>query len=1259
MDFTKFQKLNSIIKTCSFEMIPIGKTRETMEKHNVIEEDAERKSNAELTKEVSVSFIREFIADYKEDMDWKDLYDAYGEDRARFTDIMNQKAEKLAKRFSDSFNEYINTFLKANGINDKKSKWSDSGYVDVVLPLYVSIHPDFSNDKYERAVASLLHCSNSLFKKYTTSYARIIAGTKKGSFADRSMENFQTACANSVMFDLISRNLSSVGSHDAFKEVFADAPLNMNEYLSQKGISRYNEFVGASFDESGQVIRYGVNHYINEWNQTHPDERMPKMHKLKKQILSIVEPSFRIRTINDETELFGTFDNIRTAEQRYAGMLESILENMNTADIYDKSGILVTSAERDSLANAITGEWSYFRRQIKEEEENRIREEYLQKKNRVKTKLTQKDNKQIEDALNKSIYSVADLNKMLGSDFGTIEEKLLDEYIRNKSKKESAYAQLVKTDFYDKKTIPAGDDVQRIQQYLDKVLSLTHVVRGLCADSQDPRTDFVFSDDVSSLEDDRVQIISCYNLIRNFVTKKREKTAKEKQIQLCFGRPAHFEQVWNNKQEGKFGNVDAALLEYAGKYYYMVPAAKNEAKLNFPVTDEPQMGECYNYLATKKAIGFAKAFAKFYIKSPEAMEGFEKTEEPFEISVGNDTMIISRKVYEDYEAKTFRESEEAKNKLIDCAKEFLSKNLSYCIYDWSVLKEANDYVNYGEFCNEVDSIAFRVINRYVSKKLVDDAVERGNLYMFEISSLDMYKDSSRMKNIMALRFNQIMNGLFTGDKSIIINNAPQIRYRPVVIEKKDVHPVGSRLVNKNTTDGRTIPGDVYLELCAYYNGKKDSLSPEASLYNEKVSVKDSDREHIKDKHYTEEKFLITFSYTANKNVASATSGYQLNEMVRKEIRENGCNIMAVIRGIDNLLYYAVVDENGNRIEAGDLNVVGDTDFYEKLTILGKQRYTDQKNWKHENKVADLKDTYLGQVCRKIASIAVKNNAVIVIDKINESTKRKNAAFDNNMYRKFENALVNSLTDYYDIGIRGDEPGSVKNPLQLTVKEDNGFQNGIIFYQFDTFTKNICMRTGFVNLLNTFEIKTVASKVAFLKKLSDIYYDNDINEFVFEFTWRNIGCILKDEELPLYDGMDKIWKVRTHFTRYMRNAEKNKYVEIDGTEVLKELIRKNHPDMIGGKIDVDRLTSEEVKKVFEIFTLYTNGYIPRMDDAESGYMSPACDWNNFGTIRYDEMTALQLAKKSSLMIGKVKSGKDWKDMNVSRVEWLNHVLKADW
>ena len=45
--------------------------------------------------------------------------------------------------------------------------------------------------------------------------------------------------------------------------------------------------------------------------------------------------------------------------------------------------------------------------------------------------------------------------------------------------------------------------------------------------------------------------------------------------------------------------------------------------------------------------------------------------------------------------------------------------------------------------------------------------------------------------------------------------------------------------------------------------------------------------------------------------------------------------------------------------------------------------------------------------------------------------------------------------------------------------------------------------------------------------------------------------------------------------------------------------------------------------------------------------------------FSAKAALQLAKKSSLMIGKVKSGKDWKDMNVSRVEWLNHVLKADW
>ena len=103
-----------------------------------------------------------------------------------------------------------------------------------------------------------------------------------------------------------------------------------------------------------------------------------------------------------------------------------------------------------------------------------------------------------------------------------------------------------------------------------------------------------------------------------------------------------------------------------------------------------------------------------------------------------------------------------------------------------------------------------------------------------------------------------MQSMFTGDTSIIINNSPTIYYRPQIIEAVDKHPVGSILVNKMTTDGRTIPGEIYLELCDFYNGKKDYLSAEAKAYNENVSVKESSFPHIKDAHYTGKCSLYLF-----------------------------------------------------------------------------------------------------------------------------------------------------------------------------------------------------------------------------------------------------------------------------------------------------------------------------------------------------------------------------------------------------------------
>ena len=175
-------------------------------------------------------------------------------------------------------------------------------------------------------------------------------------------------------------------------------------------------------------------------------------------------------------------------------------------------------------------------------------------------------------------------------------------------------------------------------------------------------------------------------------------------------------------------------------------------------------------------------------------------------------------------------------------------------------------------------------------------------------------------------------------------------------------------------------------------------------------------------------------------------------------------------------------------------------------------------------------------------------------------------------------------------------------------------------------------------------------------MDGIYYDSDRQEFVFKFAWGKLGSVLKEEEAALYTGLDKSWKVRTHLTRYKRDRESGKYKEVDGTEILKKMIKEKHPDMIGEKINVDKLTSNEVQTVYEIFTLYVNGFIPRMDGESSEYMSPVSDWNSMSNIDYDEMTALQLARKGSLTIGRIKNGFEGKDINISRVDWLNEILR---
>ena len=103
MEFTKYTRSNKIVRSVTFEMSPIGNTRAAIKEHGVIEEDAVRKSNAVLIKEVSDNFIREFLNDDKlEKYDWVEWEDLclLIDDKPAF-DAKAEKMKELVEAFYD------------------------------------------------------------------------------------------------------------------------------------------------------------------------------------------------------------------------------------------------------------------------------------------------------------------------------------------------------------------------------------------------------------------------------------------------------------------------------------------------------------------------------------------------------------------------------------------------------------------------------------------------------------------------------------------------------------------------------------------------------------------------------------------------------------------------------------------------------------------------------------------------------------------------------------------------------------------------------------------------------------------------------------------------------------------------------------------------------------------------------------------------------------------------------------------------------
>lgn len=377
--FDEFVGLYPISKTLRFELKPIGKTLEHIQRNKLLEHDAVRaddyvkvkkiidKYHKCLIDEALSGFTFETEADVRSNNSLSEYYLYYNLKKR------NEQEQKTFKTIQNNLRKQIVNKLTQS----EKYKRIDK------KELITTDLPDFLTNESEKELVEK-------FKNFTT-YFTEFHKNRKNMY---SKEEKSTAIA----FRLINENLPKFVDNIAAFEKVASSPLAekinalyedfkeylnvekissvfrleyYNELLTQKQIDLYNAIVGGRTEEDNRIQIKGLNQYINEYNQQQTDRsnRLPKLKPLYKQILSDRESvSWLPPKFDSDKDLLikikECYDALSEREKVF-DKLESILKSLST---YDLSKIYISNDSQLSyISQKMFGRWDIISKAIRED----------------------------------------------------------------------------------------------------------------------------------------------------------------------------------------------------------------------------------------------------------------------------------------------------------------------------------------------------------------------------------------------------------------------------------------------------------------------------------------------------------------------------------------------------------------------------------------------------------------------------------------------------------------------------------------------------------------------------------------------------------------------------------------------------------------------------------------------------------------------------------------------------------------------------
>ena len=1166
----QFTNFYPVSKTLRFELQPIGKTKENIEKNGILMRDEKRAEDYKTVKGIIDEYHKKYIEgrlwDFKLPLasegkrdsleEYKALYEVSKRseaDEAAFKEVKDNLRSIIAKQLT-SVSAYKRIFGKEliredllEFLEDEEDKEIVSQFADFTT-YFGGFHKNRENmyvaEEKSTAIAyRLIHQNLPKFMDNMKAFAKIAETSVAEHFAD--------------IYEG-SKEMLNVGR---IEEIFR---LDyFSETLTQPHIEVYNSIIGKRVLEDGTEIR-GINEYVNLYNQQQKDksQRLPLLVPLYKQILSDREKLSWLAEEFDSDEkmlaaINGTYaylhDLLMGTENE---SLRSLLLHLRD---YDLEQINISNdLSLTDISQHLFGRYDVFTNGIKEEL-------------RVITPRKRKEtDEQLEDRISKIFktqksFSIAFLNGLPQPAMEDGEIRCIEDYFMamgavntETTQKENLFAQ-IENAYENAKYVlqmkETGDmlsqnkpAVAKIKALLDALKDLQHFIKPLLGSGEENEKDELFYGSFQMMWDELDAVTPLYNKVRNWLTRKPYSTEK---IKLNFDNA----QLLGGWDVNKEPDCTGVLLRKDGFYYLGIMNKKSNRI--FESDAIPSDGDCYDKIVYKffkdittmvpKCTTQKKDVKAHFMHCDDDYILFDKKTFDAPVTITKEIFNLNNVLYngvKKFQIEYLRSTgdkrgyEHAVFIWKSFCMQFLKAYKSTSIYNFALIEQQiNSYYDLSSFYNAVNLLLYNLSYRKVSVNYVHSLVDEGKLYLFRIWNKDFSEFSKGTPNLHTLYWKMLFDERNLTDVVYKLNGQAEVFYRKSSIqpEHRIIHPAGKPIANKN-------------EL----NEKR------ASTFEYDI---------IKDRRYTVDKFQFHVPITINFKAAGQEN---INPVVLDAIRRGGfTHIIGIDRGERHLLYLSLIDLHGNIIKQMTLNdIVNEykgqpykTNYHDLLAKREGERTEARRSWDTIENIKELKEGYLSQVIHIISKMMVEYNAIVVLEDLNTGFMRSRQKIERQVYEKFEKMLIDKLNCYIDKQVDPTAEGGLLHPLQLACeakKWKRSHQCGCLFYIPAWNTSKIDPVTGFVNLFDT-RYENVAKAKAFFCKFKSIRYNSDKDWFEFAFDYTDFTTKA--------EGTRTQWTLCTYGERIrtFRNPQKNLQwddEEIVLTDAFKRLLDKYDIDIKG-------------------------------------------------------------------------------------------------